>query len=78
MSTLVETRAIMLQSAKSGTSRTGKRDLVNHLEGKRLTRNQAIKAKCFDCNGMGEQDSCIIETCALNPFSPYRQKATVA
>ena len=68
----------MLVSAKNGTLRAGKNDLVKHLMGKRLTRNQAIKAKCYDCNGMGELGTCNIVVCPLYPFSPYRQKATEA
>jgi len=64
----------ILESAKSGKSRAGKSDLLKHLSGKRLTQRQAIKAKCFDCNGMGESNKCDIETCSLYPFSPYRAK----
>lgn len=42
--------------------------------GKRLTRAQAIQAKCADCTGEytdGRKD-CGIGTCPLYPFSPYR------
>ena len=64
----------LLDSAKNGVSRAGKSELIKYLTGKRLTRNQAIKAKCYDCNGMGEQATCDIETCALYPYSPYKSK----
>lgn len=57
-----------------GTSRAGKTDLMNHLNGKRLTQRSAIKAKCYDCNGLGESDECHIKTCSLYPYSPYRSK----
>ena len=68
----------MLRSAKAGPLRQGKNDLIKHLNGHRLTQRQAIKAKCFDCNGMGELNTCEIVTCALWPYSPYRQNPTVA
>jgi hypothetical protein len=64
----------MLQSAKSGTRRVGKLDLIAHLQGKRLTRKQAIKAKCYECNGMGEQADCDMEDCSLFPYSPFKVK----
>ena len=68
----------ILESAKSGKSKSGKSDLLKHLAGKRLTRSQAIRAKCYDCNGMGESNECDIETCSLYPYSPYRAKKGLA
>ena len=68
----------MLQSAKSGRLKAGKSDLIKHLHGIRITQRQAIRAKCYDCNGMGDQDDCDIETCSLYPFSPYRNDKGVA
>lgn len=62
-------------SASSGTKRAGKGDLLNHLSGKKLYRSQAIKAKCYECNGMGEIDVCDIKACPLHPFSPYRDSS---
>ncbi len=64
-----------IESAKKGKSRKGKTELLKYLEGKRITRSQSIKAKCFDCNGMGESKECDIETCSLFSYSPYRVKA---
>ena len=64
----------LLASAKSGMKRKGKRELIKYLEGGKLTRSQAVKAKCFDCSGMGEMKGCDQESCALLPFSPYRTK----
>ena len=61
----------MLKSAESGKSRAGKKDLIKHLHGQRITRNQAIRAKCFDCNGMGESGECEVRACPLYAFSPY-------
>jgi hypothetical protein len=54
----------------------GRMELRKHLAGKRITRNAAIKAKCYDCMGGftdGKQD-CQITACPLYPWMPYRQK----
>jgi hypothetical protein len=61
----------MLRSARAGTMRVGKGDLIKHLLGKRLTQREAIRAKCYDCNGMGEENTCDLDTCSLHPYSPY-------
>ena len=66
----------LLESAKSGPRRQGKKELVKHLEGGKITRSQAVKAKCYDCNGMGESGDCDIESCSLYPFSPFKMKVS--
>jgi len=63
----------LLNSAKSGPRRQGKKDLIKHLEGIKLARGQAIKAKCYECDGMGETGKCEIESCPFYHFSPYKQ-----
>ncbi len=67
----------LLKSARSGKLRAGKNSLIKHLTGNRLTQRQAISAKCFDCNGMGESNSCDLVSCPLLPFSPYRDKGEI-
>ena len=62
----------MLESARKGKRRVGQKDLINHLQGKRLTQRQAIRAKCYDCNGMGECFGCDNSECSLFPYSPYK------
>jgi len=64
----------LLASAKLGLARRGKRELVKYLEGEKITRAQGVRAKCFDCSGMGEQKYCDMEHCSLYPFSPYRKR----
>lgn len=61
----------ILASAKSGRKRTGQAFLIKHLEGKRLTKQEAIKARCYDCDGMGETGVCDIKECALHPYSSF-------
>lgn len=52
----------------------GGKELKKHLEGKRITQRQAIKAKCFDCMGgyADGRENCEIPTCSLYGFMPYR------
>lgn len=64
----------MLESAKSGKMRAGKNQLIKYLKGDRLTRGQAIKAKCYDCNGMGDSGECDIDTCSLFPYSQFSRE----
>ncbi|MCX5812734.1 MAG: hypothetical protein NT178_09355 [Proteobacteria bacterium] len=57
-----------------GKRAQGRGELIRHLKGERLTRNQAIKAKCYDCMG-GFNDgiySCEIPECSLFNFMPYK------
>lgn len=62
----------MLRTVRNYPKKAGKSDLIKHLSGKKITRGSAIKAKCYDCNGMGESNECDMKTCSLYPFSPYR------
>lgn len=61
-----------IEQVKKSTSRAGKGELIKHMEDKKITRQQAIKAKCYDCNGLGELNSCDIVSCPLLPYSPYK------
>lgn len=65
----------LLKSAKGGKLRKGQKNLINYLQGQRLTRNQAIQAKCYDCDGMGESGICDLDECSLYPYSPFRPKS---
>ena len=64
----------ILESARSGKMTSGKRELLNHLAGKKLTQKQAIRAKCYDCSGFGESRECDIVECSLLPYSQYGGK----
>lgn len=65
----------LLDSVRRDTKRVGQKDPIDHLTGKRITQRQAINAKCYDCNGMGELGTCDIESCSLYPYSPYGGKS---
>jgi len=52
----------------------GKTQLMRHLDGKTLTRSQAIYAKCCDCMGyyFDGRGDCKMKHCPLYPFIRYR------
>ena len=56
-----------------GLTARGKRELLKYLQGDRLTRKEAMLAKCFECMG-GYADGkvdCQVESCSLYPFMPF-------
>ncbi len=58
-----------------GISAQGRNELIAHRQGRRITRNQAIKAKCYECTG-GYADGkgdCGIADCPLYNFMAYRE-----
>lgn len=60
---------------KYGKQAKGRKELIAHLEGERLTLRQMIHAKCYDCMGYfadGRVD-CNIPECALYPVMIYRK-----
>ena len=61
-----------IREAMNGKSRSGKTQLLKYLRGSRITRQESIKAKCFDCDGMGDSGECDLEHCALYPYSPFK------
>lgn len=65
-----------VNSIKKGTRSRGQKELLRYLAGERLTRDQAIKAHCYDCSGfyLDGRINCGIENCPLHPFMPFRNK----
>jgi hypothetical protein len=56
-----------------GKTAKGKKELIKHLEGGRLTLKQAVNARCYDCTGFyadGKVD-CRIAKCPLYPFMSF-------
>lgn len=59
---------------KLGKKAKGRAERIKALEGKKLTRHEAIMANCYDCMG-GYCDGvtdCEIETCSLYQYHPYK------
>lgn len=66
-----------IQDAKKATMARGKRELIAHLEGKRLSYRAMALAKCYECNGGypdGKAD-CGIKACPLYPKMPFNRHA---
>ncbi len=66
----------MHNEVKSWAQSPGKKHMMRHLNGERLTRGEAIIAKCADCNA-GYVDgklNCQIVDCPLYPYMPYKSK----
>ena len=58
-----------------GKTAKGKKEILKHLSGQRLTLKQAVYAKCYDCAGFyadGKVD-CNMPHCSLHPFMAYNQ-----
>ena len=58
---------------KYGATAQGKKELIKYLEGGRLTRKEAMLAKCFECC-LGYADGktdCRVPSCPLYPFMPF-------
>jgi len=60
----------------NGKLAKGRRHLLAKLKGEKITRGEAITAKCYDCMGYyvdGIKD-CGITTCPLYVYMPYKGK----
>lgn len=59
-----------------GLMARGKRELLKHLYGERLTIRQMAIAKCYSCMGYysdGTGADCEIPECPLYPIMPYQK-----
>ena len=66
---------LKLEIMRDGKSAQGKRELLKHLDGKKLTLRQAVAAQCYSCTGYyadGKED-CGLLSCPLHGFMPYRK-----
>ena len=59
---------------RHGKLRRGKIEWIRYQKEERLTRAEAIRAYCYECNGFGELNDCDIKKCPLYPYSPYAPK----
>ena len=58
----------------------GKKEYLKHISGGKITRTQAMKAKCYECMGYfvdGKMD-CKIESCPMFFYRPYKDKGLIA
>lgn len=67
---------ILREIKRHGKLVKGQKELIKYLKGEKLTKVQALKAKCYDCMGYfadGRAD-CMVYDCALYPFMPFSTK----
>jgi len=60
---------------RHGKTAKGKKELIKHLEGGRLTLRQAVNAYCYVCGAYfadGKVD-CKMSKCSLHPFFAYNE-----
>ena len=61
---------------KDGLQAVGKANLLKHLDGGKLTRKEAMQAKCYDCMGYfidGRADCCI-KNCPMYGYRPFKDR----
>ena len=58
-----------------GIQAQGKNQLKKHLDGKTLTRGQALLAKCYECMSgyVDGRVDCEIPDCPLYQYMPYKK-----
>ena len=61
-----------IENVKCWPRKSGKSDYLRYLRGERLNRSESIRAHCYCCVGGESIDKCLVETCSLLPYSPYR------
>jgi len=56
-----------------GKAAKGRSELFKHLSGKRLTRGEAVLAKCYECEAYYQdgKEPCPVRSCPLWPFNAY-------
>ena len=63
---------------RHGIRAKGRNELIAFLNGKKLTRAEAMKAKCYDCMGYfadGTLD-CKLKNCPMYDYRPYKRDET--
>ena len=61
-----------------GSYGRGRKELIKHLNGERLTQKEMIFAQCYSCMGYytdGRVD-CEMPACPLYPRMPYNKQST--
>lgn len=66
----------LINHAHAMPKKSGRADYIKHLEGKRITRDAAIRAKCFECVVGEDTEPCTIPTCPLTPFCQWNKECS--
>ena len=59
-----------------GGHSAGRSQMLKYLRGERITRGDAIKAKCYECNGyaVDGRPICNMRDCPLWPYSQFNKR----
>lgn len=64
---------LQIKNVEKWPKKIGKADNLRHLRGERLTRDEAIKAKCYDCVCGEDTEPCVVYTCSLQPYCQWNK-----
>ena len=62
-----------LKNAHAMPKKTGKADYIRFLNGEHITRDGAIRARCYECVGGEDTTACKTLTCALILYCPWNR-----
>ena len=60
-----------LKNAQKYPKQIGKADYIKFLKGGHLTRDEAIKAKCYECVGGEDTEPCDVPLCPLTLYCQW-------
>ena len=60
-----------IKNATEYPKQIGKADYIKFLKGGRLTRGEAIKAKCYECVAGEDTEPCDVPLCPLTLYSQW-------
>lgn len=69
----MDEKAQIIESVKKWPRHAGKNDYLNFLQGKRITRDEAIKAKCYECVCGENTEPCIVPRCPLTLYCQWNK-----
>jgi hypothetical protein len=64
----------VVEIQKYGKSAQGRKELIKFLKGGKLTRKQAMLAKCYECSGYyaDGKRACTVADCPMIGYMPYK------
>lgn len=63
-----------LKNAKTMPKKSGRAEYIKHLQGERLTRDQAIRAQCYACVSGEDTKPCVEALCSLTHYCQWNKK----
>lgn len=77
---MIDVKTLIAHIEKEGLKARGKKELIAHLKGEKISRSGGMRAACYQCMGYfvdGRQD-CGIETCPMFAWRPFKEKGNKA